>query len=150
MKTSGNLSFIVNSLATFPFISAEPGLCPPANRRCKPVPLPLDTHVCLVSPQPAFPGSPFQVKGGRKASISSHSCPSKPQAGPLPVSCTPALVGFRRVVTGALAGGGEGCKCLEGLPGFVPLETPTATKPGYIQGQMHPSPGCAGTSELLH
>lgn len=75
------------------------------------------------------------MKRGRKASIPSHSCPSKPQAGLLQGSCTPALVGFSRVVTRALAGGGEGCKCLEGLSGFAPLETSSATKPGCTQAQ---------------
>lgn len=38
MKTSGNLSFVVNSLAALQFISVEPGLCPPAKRCCKPMP----------------------------------------------------------------------------------------------------------------
>jgi len=75
------------------------------------------------------------MKRGRKASIPSHSCPSKPHSGLLQGSCTPALVGFSRVVTGALARGGEGCKHLEGLLGFAPLETPSATKPGCIQAQ---------------
>lgn len=49
VRSSGNLSCTVNSLAAFTFISVQPGLQSPANQCCRSVLLPLERHICLTS-----------------------------------------------------------------------------------------------------